>query len=75
MLPAGDLYSKQNSRRDATMSIGLFGDQKFANTLGRKGRKKAKTKTQKNKKKRDGERFSYDGISRCGIMTSRHGCH
>lgn len=24
------------------MSIGLFGDQKFANTLGRKGRKKAK---------------------------------
>lgn len=42
MLPAGDLYSKQNSRRDATMSIGLFGDQKFANTLGRKGRKKAK---------------------------------
>lgn len=48
MLPAGDLYSKQNSRRDATMSIGLFGDQKkSANTLGRKGRKKAKTKSQK----------------------------
>ena len=69
-LATGDLYSKQNSRRDATMNFGL----KSHYTLGCKGKRR------KEKKGRWATQLGYDDIqiqSRCGniwfIVTSRYG--